>query len=92
MKPHHLYADSQAAIKHADSEGVTARTKLFDARLKHSRDLQHKGIFKFTYTKPSGNTNMFIKGLPAPAHRRHVGRLGLTEAASGAPPMAMRRD
>lgn len=81
--PTTIYADNQAAIKHAKSEGMTARTKHFDMRLQHSRDLQHKGALNFAYTKSSENTaDIFTKGPPAPAHQRHVERLGLQQATS----------
>ena len=73
-----IYADNQAAIKHAATEGITARTKHFDIRLQHSRNLQHKGVLKFAYVKSSRNTaDIFTKGLPAPTHQRHVKNLGL---------------
>ena len=76
--PTTIYADNQAAIKHAKLEGVTARTKHFDIRLQHSRDLQQKGILNLTYIKSSKNTaDIFTKGLPTPAHQRHVKGLGL---------------
>ena len=39
-----IYADNQGAIKHASTEGITARTKHFDMYLKHARNLQQKGI------------------------------------------------
>ena len=78
--------------KHADSEGITARTKNFYVRLQHSRDLQHKGMLKFTYTKSSRNTaDIFTKWLHAPAHRQHKERLGLSEAARETLPTTMRR-
>ena len=51
-----MYAKNQAVIMHAGIEGVTVRTKQFDIRLKHARDLQHKGIVGFTYTRSTDNT------------------------------------
>lgn len=78
-----IYADNQAAIEHVDSEGITARTKHFDIRLKHLWDLPHKGAPKSTHARPSENTaNIFTKGLPAPTHRRRVERLGLSDTTS----------
>ena len=38
-----IFADNQAAVERARSEGITARTKHFEIRLQHSRDLQKKG-------------------------------------------------
>ena len=79
-----IFADNQAAIKHTTTEGITARTKHFDTQLRHSRDLQQKRIVNFTYVKSENNTaDLLTKGLPAPAHRRHVERLGLKEAVEG---------
>ena len=73
-----IYADNQGAIKHARTEGITARTKHFDIYLKHTRDLQQKGIVRFTYTQSAENTaDILTKGLPAPSHRQHVRNLGL---------------
>ena len=73
-----IHADNQGAIKHASSEGVTARTKHFDISLRHARDLQQKGIVRFTYIQSAENTaDVFTKGLPLPSHRRHVENLGL---------------
>ena len=73
-----IYADNQGAIKHAKTEGITARTKHFDIYLKHTRDLQQKGIVRFTYTQSAENTaDILTKGLPAPSHRQHVRNLGL---------------
>ena len=74
-----IYADNQGAIKHANTEGITARTKHFDIYLKHARDLQQKGIVQFTYIKSADNTaDIFTKGLPLPSHRQHVKNLGLS--------------
>ena len=73
-----IYADNQGAIKHANTEGITARTKHFDIYLKHARDLQQKGIVRFTYVQSADNTaDILTKGLPAPSHRRHAKNLGL---------------
>jgi len=73
-----IYADNQGAIKHTNTEGITARTKHFDIYLKHARDLQQKGIARFTYIQSAENTaDILTKGLPAPSHRRHVENLGL---------------
>ena len=73
-----IYADNQGAIKHVNTEGITARTKHFDIYLKHARDLQQKGIVQFTYVQSTENTaDILTKGLPVPSHRRHVENLGL---------------
>ena len=73
-----IFADNQAAIKHAHSEGITARTKHFEIRLQHSRDLQKKGIINFTYIKSDDNiADALTKGLPRPAHERHAKGFGL---------------
>ena len=73
-----IYADNQGAIKHANTEGITARTKHFDIYHKHARDLQQKGIIRFTYVQSAENTaDILTKGLPAPSHRRHVENLRL---------------
>ena len=74
-----IHADNQGAIKHASSEGVTARTKHFDISLKHARDLQQKGIVQFTYIPSAENTaDVFTKGLPLPSHRQHTESLGVS--------------
>ena len=73
-----IYADNQGAIKHVNTEGITARTKHFDIYLKHARDLQQKEIVQFTYVQSAENTaDILTKGLPVPSHRRHVKNLGL---------------
>ena len=74
-----IHADNQGAIKHASSEGVAARTKHFDISLRHARDLQQKGIVRFTYIRSAENTaDIFTKGLPLTDHRRHIENLGLS--------------
>ena len=73
-----IYVDNQGAIKHAKTEGITARTKHFDIYLKHAQDLQQKGIIRFTYTQSAENTaDILTTGLPAPSHRQHVRNFGL---------------
>ena len=73
-----IYADNQGAIKHANTEGITARTKHFDIYLKHARDLQQKEIVRFTYIQSAENTaDILTKGLPALSHCWHVESLGL---------------
>ena len=73
-----VHADNQGAIRHRNTEGITARTKHFDIYLKHVRDLQQKVIVRFTYIQSAENTaDTLMKGLPAPSHRRHVENLGL---------------
>ena len=73
-----IYADNQGAIKHTNTEGITARTKHFDIYLKHARDLQQRRIVRFTYLQSAENTaDILTKGLPLPAHRRHIEGLGL---------------
>ena len=73
-----IYAGNQGAIKHANTEGITARTKHFDIYLKHARDLQQKGIVQFTYIKSMENTvDVLTKGLPLPSHCQHVKNLEL---------------
>ena len=75
-----IYADNQGAVKHVNTEGITAGTKHFDIYLKHTRDLQQKGIVQFTYIKSAENTvDVFTKGLPLPGHRQHVKNLGLND-------------
>ena len=76
-----IYADNQAALKHVRTEGITARNKHFDIRLKHSRDNQAKGTITFEYIPSADNTaDIFTKALPLPAHRRHLEGLGLVRS------------
>jgi hypothetical protein len=76
--PTTILADNQAAIKHAKDEGISARTKHFDIRLQHTRDLQQQGIIDLRYIKSAENTaDVLTKGLPIDAHQRHVKGLGL---------------
>jgi hypothetical protein len=84
--PTTIYADNQAAIGHVTSATETsARTKHFDIRLQHSRDLQRKKAINITYIKSSENTaDILTKRLPIEAHRRHVKGLGLGYGESGA--------
>ena len=73
-----IYTDNQGAIKHANTEGITARTKHSDIYLNHARDLQQKGIIRFTYIRSAENTaDIFTKRLPLPSHRQHVENLSL---------------
>ena len=66
-----IYVDNQGAIKHTNTEGITARTKHFDIYLKHARDLQQKWIVRFTYIQSAENTaDILTKGLPTPSHCR----------------------
>ena len=76
-----IYADNQAALKHVRTEGITARNKHFDIRLKHSRDNQVKGTITFEYIPSADNTaDIFTKALPLPAHQRHLEGLGLVSS------------
>ena len=73
-----IYADNQAAVNHAKSEGVSARTKHFDIRLHHSRDMQKNGTVDFVYIRSAENSaDIFTKPLPLDAHRRHRMGIGL---------------
>jgi hypothetical protein len=74
-----IFADNQAAIGHVTGPvKISTRTKHFDIRLQHSRDLQQNGITNFVYVKSSENTaDILTKGLPVEAHKRHVDGLGL---------------
>ena len=68
-----VFGDNQAAIKHATSEGISARTRHFDIRLQHSRDLVKKGIVDLVYIKSENNiADSLTKELPRVAHERHV--------------------
>ena len=73
-----IWADNQSAVKHVRTEGITARTKHFDIRLRHSGDNQSKGTIAFEYFKSTSNTaEIFTKALPLPAHQKHLEGLGL---------------
>ena len=73
-----VFGDHQAAIKHANSDGISAKTRHFDIRLQQSRDLVKKGIVDLVYVNSEDNVaDALAKGLSRVAHERRVKGMGL---------------
>jgi len=76
-----IVSDNQAAINHASDAMTTARSKHIDIRHHFIRDNIATGHVTLNYCDTADNlADLLTKALPAPAHWKLMGGLGLNRS------------